>query len=117
VAAGIYNVLASRAGAAAVSAPSAGSLQKAIDAAADELWSSKGKAVVVCGINHVGLQNMVNAINSLIGSYGSTIDLDNPSNLRNGSDADMSAFMDEVAKGEVAALLFYNSNPVYTHPK
>ncbi|MFM8432208.1 MAG: 4Fe-4S dicluster domain-containing protein, partial [Bacteroidota bacterium] len=64
-----------------------------------------------------GLQNMVNAINALLGSYGATIDLDNPSLLRNGSDSETATFMEEVSKGEVSAVIFYNCNPVYTHPK
>ena len=118
VAAGIYNALASKSGATAVNAPAVSSeVQKMINKAAEELWSAKGKAVVVCGINNSGIQNLVNATNALLGSYGATIDLDNASNLRNGSDAEVASLLDEVSKGEVAAMLFYNCNPVYTHPK
>jgi len=117
VAAALYNAVASKAGAAAVSATVSGELQKAVAATAEELWNNKGKSLVVCGINQVGVQNLVNGINSLLGNYGATIDLDNYSNLRNGSDADVAALMDEISKGEVAALLVYNCNPVYTHPK
>lgn len=117
VAAGIYNAIAAKSGAAAVTCNASGELLKAINATAEELWNNKGKAVVVCGINNVAIQNLVNGINALLGSYGSTIDLDNPSNLRNGSDADVASLMEEISKGEVAALFVYNCNPVYTHPK
>ena len=50
---------------------------KAIKLVAAELKAAKGKALVVCGSNDVAKQVLVNAINSLLGSYGNTIDLDN----------------------------------------
>ena len=60
---------------------------------------------------------MVNAINNLLGSYGSTIDLDNHCNLKQGSDAAMVDLMDEMNRGEVAAVVFYGVNPAQTAPK
>ena len=51
----------------------------AITLAAKELMAAKGKALVVAGSNDVATQVLVNAINSLLGSYGTSIDLDNVS--------------------------------------
>ena len=58
----------------------------------------------------------MNGINSLLDNYGTTIDLDNANHLRQGSDTDLTAFLDELNKGEVAAVFVNNSNPVYTLP-
>ena len=114
--ANLYNAIAKLGGAATVSVSSAGDNQKDIEATAKELWENKGKSLVVCGINNVAIQNLVNGINSLLGNYGSTIDLDNPCLLRQGNDAELSSLIDEMNKGEVSALFIYNSNPVYSLP-
>lgn len=116
VLANLYNAIASKAGASPVNAGPVGDLGKAINQLADELWNSKGKSLVVCGINNTAVQNLVNGINSLLENYGTTIDLDNHCHLRQGNDADVAMLMDEMTKGEVGALLIYNSNPVYTSP-
>ncbi|HRH66769.1 MAG TPA: TAT-variant-translocated molybdopterin oxidoreductase [Bacteroidia bacterium] len=117
VAANLYNAIAAGTGASAVSAPSVDAeVSKKIAAIAAELLANKGKSLVVSGINNPAVQNLVNGINSLLENYGTTIDLDNANNLRQGSDTDLSAFLDEVTKGGVAAVLFYNCNPVYTLP-
>ncbi|MCX6292527.1 MAG: TAT-variant-translocated molybdopterin oxidoreductase [Bacteroidetes bacterium] len=112
--ANLYNAVAKLAGVSTVNAASVGENQKDIEATAKELWENKGKSVVVCGINHVAIQNLVNGMNSLLGNYGTTVDLDNPCMLRQGNDAELASLMDEMNKGEVAALFIYNSNPVYT---
>ena len=87
---------------------------KAIQLAAKELLNAKGKALVVCGSNDVSTQILVNAINSLLGSYGSTIDLTNPSNQFAGNDAEFVEFINEMKRGEVDAVFFLNSNPAYS---
>ena len=110
----LHNAIASKA--VAKSAGSATADEKIIDKLAEELWSNKGKSLVVCGINDASAQKLVNSINSMLGNYGSTIDLDNASYLRKGSDTDLAMFLEEADKGEVAALFVYNCNPVYTLP-
>ncbi|MDB5120483.1 MAG: Molybdopterin oxidoreductase [Sphingobacteriales bacterium] len=87
----------------------------AISIAAKELAGAKGRALVVCGSNDTSTQVVVNAINSLLGSYGTTIDLDNPSFQHAGSDADFVDFMNEAKRGEVGAVIFLNSNPGYDY--
>ncbi|NCD70514.1 TAT-variant-translocated molybdopterin oxidoreductase [Mucilaginibacter agri] len=86
---------------------------KAITLAAKELLAAKGRALVVAGSNDVATQVLVNAINALLGSYGTTIDLDNPSLQYAGNDAEFVEFVNEVKRGEVDAVFFLNANPVY----
>ncbi|RZK11740.1 MAG: molybdopterin oxidoreductase, partial [Flavobacterium sp.] len=88
---------------------------KVIKLAAKELVQSKGKALVVCGSNDVSTQILVNAINAAIGSYGTTIDLDNPCFLYAGNDAEFNGLVAEMGRGEVGAVLFLNSNPAYDY--
>jgi MoCo/4Fe-4S cofactor protein with predicted Tat translocation signal len=87
----------------------------AITIVANELKAAKGKALVVCGSNDVATQTLVNAINSLLGSYGATIDLDNYSNQYAGNDAEFVEFLGEAKRGEVGAVVFLNANPAYDY--
>jgi MoCo/4Fe-4S cofactor protein with predicted Tat translocation signal len=87
----------------------------AVVLAAKELQAAKGKALVVAGSNDVATQVLVNAINSLLGSYGTTIDLDNNSNQYQGNDAEFVEFVNELKRGEVDAVFFLNANPVYDY--
>ncbi|MCX2433419.1 TAT-variant-translocated molybdopterin oxidoreductase [Pedobacter sp. GR22-10] len=88
---------------------------KVIKLAAKELTQHKGKGLVVCGSNDVSTQILVNAINAAIGSYGTTIDLDNPCYLYAGNDAEFNGLVTEMSRGEVGAVLFLNSNPAYDY--
>ena len=110
----LHNALASKAG--AKSAASSSVNAEVITKLANELWANRGKSLVVCGINNVAAQNIVNSINVMLNSYGNTIDLTNTCNLRKGNDTDLSTLLDEMNKGEVAAIIIYNANPVYTLP-
>ncbi len=110
----LHNAISGKSG--AKSAGSTSVKNEVIDKLAEELWSNRGKSLVVCGINDVNIQKLVNGINSMLDSYGNTIDLDNNCNLRKGNDADVAMLVDEMNRGEVAALFIYNSNPVYTLP-
>jgi molybdopterin-containing oxidoreductase family iron-sulfur binding subunit len=86
---------------------------KALKLVAKELTQNKGKALVVSGSNDVSTQTLVNAINAAIGSYGTTIDLDNPCKRYEGNDAEFAELINEMNRGEVAAVFFLNSNPAY----
>jgi MoCo/4Fe-4S cofactor protein with predicted Tat translocation signal len=83
---------------------------------AKELNAHKGKALVVCGINDPNIQQVVNAINSHLGSYQSTIDLDTPDYTRQGNDAVVANLVTEMTSGKVDALFIHGVNPVYTLP-
>jgi MoCo/4Fe-4S cofactor protein with predicted Tat translocation signal len=88
---------------------------KAIMLVAKELAQAKGRGLVVCGSNDVSTQILVNAINSLIGSYGTTIDLANASYQYAGNDAEFVEFINEMKRGEVGAVFFLNTNPAYDY--
>ncbi|RNL55070.1 TAT-variant-translocated molybdopterin oxidoreductase [Pedobacter jejuensis] len=93
--------------------PNNATVDKVIKLAAKELIQAKGKSLVVCGSNDVSTQILVNAINAAIGSYGTTIDLDNPCYLYAGNDAEFNGLVAEMGRGEVGAVMFLNSNPAY----
>ena len=90
--------------------------ESAIKLAALELLSAKGAALVVSGSNDIATQTIVNAINVALGSYGVTIDLDNPSYQFSGKEADLVTLLADMNAGKVGAVLFLESNPVYSLP-
>ncbi len=107
----LYNYLAQKAGASSigVNAIEVPMLKKAAEA----LWKSKGHALVVSGSNDPDVQLLINAINDLLESYGSTIDLSNPLNFKKGDSTALSSFIDRLGAGSVGGVIFYNCNPVY----
>jgi Fe-S-cluster-containing dehydrogenase component len=72
---------------------------------------------VVSGSNDPNVQVMIHAINELLGNNGATVDFSNPVNYRKGNDARMNQFVTELKGGSVGAVIFYNCNPVYDHPR
>lgn len=113
VVAQLYNLIAAKAGSATVS----GGVDKPnLARAAEDLWANRGKALVVAGSNDKAVQVLVNGINSMLGSYGTTILTNVPVNYRQGNDEAMANFIKEAEAGSVSAVIFYNCNPVYDHP-
>ncbi|HQQ82089.1 MAG TPA: TAT-variant-translocated molybdopterin oxidoreductase [Cyclobacteriaceae bacterium] len=110
----LYNLLAAKAGKAALSAgfENVANLEKA----AEDLWSARGNSLVVCRSNDPSVQVIINAINDLLGNYGTTILTNKPSNFRNGNDEAMSQFIADAEAGKIDGVIFYNCNPVYNHP-
>lgn len=86
-----------------------------IQSAVKALQANRGQALVVCGSNDVNIQILVNAINSAIGAYGTTIDNSVALNYRQGIDADMVSLVNAMHAGQVGALLIYGANPVYEY--
>ncbi|OOG77522.1 TAT-variant-translocated molybdopterin oxidoreductase [Algoriphagus sp. A40] len=111
----LYNAIAGKAGATAVSAPKVEIAN--LDKAANDLWAAKGAALVVSGSNDPNVQIVVHAINELLGSNGTTVDFTAPVNFRKGNDARMNQFVAELKGGQVGGVIFYNCNPVYDHPR
>lgn len=109
----LYNEIAAKAG---KSVQSAGEPAKEIKEVAEALWNSKGTSLVICGSNNVNHQVMVNAINVMLGNYNNTLDIHQPYHLYQGIDRNVTELIGEMGKGNVAALLVYNVNPVYDHP-
>lgn len=113
----LYNLLAGKAGGAKISAPhpnekAAGALAKV----ADKLWANRGKSLIVSGSNNKAEQILVNAMNNMLGNYGSTIDLTATSNQRQGNDTDFKKLVAEMNAGRVGSLIVMDANPAFTRP-
>ncbi|MBL7964224.1 MAG: TAT-variant-translocated molybdopterin oxidoreductase [Flavobacteriales bacterium] len=85
--------------------------------AAENLLKARGRSVVLCGSNNADVQVLVNSINMMLGNYGTTIDLDNASNLFQGDDAAVAQLVKDLEAGRVGALLIAGVNPAYTLPE
>jgi MoCo/4Fe-4S cofactor protein with predicted Tat translocation signal len=110
----LYNLIAQKAGRATVS----GGVEKQhLAKAAEDLWANRGKALVVAGSNDKAIQLLVNGINDMLGSYGSTINAGLTVNYRQGDDHAMAAFVTQAEGGKIDAVIFYNCNPVYDYPQ
>lgn len=111
----LYNRIANATGGASIPSTSI-SVDKEINAVANELLNSKGKALVVARSNNPHVQVLINGINSMLGSYGSTISLDQPNMTRSSNDEAVGNLITDLNNGAVGAVILYNSNPVYTMP-
>lgn len=99
----------------ATSATVSDKMKKGIAKAAADLKANMGNALVVSGSNDVNVQLVVNAINSLIGAYGSTINWSSTLNYRQGIDSQMEQLLTDMEAGSVGALFVYGANPVYEY--
>ncbi len=88
-----------------------------LDRVVADLRKNGGKSLVVSGSNDPNVQVLVNSINTQLASYGSTISWEKPAYYRQGDDAAMNKFIDDVKAKRVGAVIFYNANPVYNHPR
>lgn len=113
--ANLYNLLAQKMGAATIGVAR---LEDTVllEKAANDLWKSRGKSLVISGSNDKNVQLLVIAINDILQSYGATIDLSRSINTRKGSDSDFSNLIGDVKAGNVGTVIFYNCNPAYDHP-
>jgi MoCo/4Fe-4S cofactor protein with predicted Tat translocation signal len=112
--ANLYNVIAGKLGATSVNV---GKLEDSanLTMAANDLLNSKGKSLVVSGSNDSSVQELVNAINNLLGNYGTTLDINSPYNTRKGDDSRMVKFVKDLNAGNIGGVIFFNCNPVYDH--
>ena len=111
----LYNAIAAKAG---VSPVAGAKVEVAhLDKAAKELWATKGASLVVSGSNDPNVQVVIHAINELLGNNGATVDFSTPVYFRKGNDSRMNQFITELKGGNVGAVIFYNCNPVYDHPR
>lgn len=90
--------------------------QKAIGKVAKELCDARGKSLVVCGLNDTDVQVLVNGINKMLDNYGKSVDVENFMNTRQGDDKQIIELTADINAGKVGAIIFYNTNPVYTAP-
>ena len=114
VAISLYNAVAKLTGATAI----AGAAVKIahVEKAAQDLVASKGASIVVAGSNDPEVQKIIAATNTLVGAYGTTINVGSPVNYRQGNDLAMANFIKDAVAGKIDAVIFYNANPVYNHP-
>ncbi|MEZ4721979.1 MAG: TAT-variant-translocated molybdopterin oxidoreductase [Flavobacteriales bacterium] len=116
----LYNAIASMIGGSSVGSASLvnddNNVASKVSEAAKDLWANKGKAIVVCGSNDPNVQVVVNGINEMLGSYGSTIDMNKTINLRKGSDAAVATLIGEMNSGSVSTLMVMDCDPAYTMP-
>lgn len=83
----------------------------------EDLLANEGKSLVVSGSNDAHVQLIVNAINNLLGNYGSTISLEGTLNTHQGIDEDFEKLISELKNKQTAAVLCWGVNPVYNHPQ
>ncbi len=88
----------------------------ALKLAAAELVAASGKSLVVSNSNDKNVQIIVNKINDLLGSYGSTITFDSASLQRQGVESDMQGLITEMKGGGVDMAIVYGANPAYDLP-
>ena len=86
------------------------------DELAERLWRARGRCLVVCGVQDVGTQVIANYINDLLGSYGTTLDLEHPSLQCQGRDRALADLVRELQDGKVGALFLHGVNPLYELP-
>ncbi|MBV5312838.1 MAG: TAT-variant-translocated molybdopterin oxidoreductase [Prolixibacteraceae bacterium] len=84
---------------------------------AKDLLENEKQSIVISGSNDVNIQLLVNGINQLLGNYGQTIGLENSLRTKQGIDQDTDRLLSDLKAGNVKALLVWNANPVYDHPK
>jgi molybdopterin-containing oxidoreductase family iron-sulfur binding subunit len=80
----------------------------------DDLTKSYGKSLVVSSSNDVAVQTMVNAINDLLGNYGTTLDITTPCYIKAGDDAAVQQLVQDMNDGKIGALFVSGVNPAYT---
>ena len=111
----LLNLYAALGGSVAAPALSDDRLKKGIKMAAEALKSSGAASLVVAGSNDSSVQLVVNAINQMLGAYGTTIDWTATLNTRQGDDAAMVQLVQEMNEGKVGALLVHGVNPAYDY--
>jgi len=110
----LYNAIAKARGGQVLSG-----VQSSVDITelAKDLLDNQKQSIVISGSNDVNIQLLVNGINELLGNYGQTIGLDTPLMTKQGIDEKCDNLLSDLKAGNVKALLVWNANPVYDHPK
>jgi molybdopterin-containing oxidoreductase family iron-sulfur binding subunit len=89
---------------------------KFLDHLADYLWRNRQRSLILCGSQDLDLQLLCNFLNHVLGNYGTTVDLVQPSYQREGSDLELEILLQGLREGKVGALFIYQSNPVHDLP-
>ncbi len=84
---------------------------------ADALMAAeKGSTLVVAGSNDANIQIVVNHINTLLGNYGSTLNINAHSNYAQGNDAEVASLIDDLSGGKYSTVMIAGCNPAYDYP-
>ncbi|QQR81313.1 MAG: 4Fe-4S dicluster domain-containing protein [Deltaproteobacteria bacterium] len=97
-----------------ITVPHHGVARDEIESLARDLWKNRGHSLVISGSQELETQMAVNAINSLLGNIGETIDLDNISFQKEGQEKTLAALIQKMKSGGVQALILHGVNPAYT---
>jgi molybdopterin-containing oxidoreductase family iron-sulfur binding subunit len=84
---------------------------------AKSLQHNKGKSLVVCGINDINVQLLINRINKKLNNINKTIDHRKPSLQYSGSDTALNNLLDDINNRKIGGIIIFNSNPIYTLPQ
>jgi molybdopterin-containing oxidoreductase family iron-sulfur binding subunit len=87
-----------------------------LDHLADYLWRNRQRSLILCGSQDLDLQLLCNFLNHVLGNYGTTVDVVQPSYQREGNDPELETLLQEVREAKVKALVTYQSNPVHDLP-
>jgi molybdopterin-containing oxidoreductase family iron-sulfur binding subunit len=87
-----------------------------LDHLANYLWQHRGRSLILSGSQDVDVQVVVNWLNNLLASYGSTVDIVQSSNQSDANDRDLESLLVELHQGKVAALFVYQANPAHDLP-
>ena len=90
-------------------------LREGIQKAATDLKAAGTAGLVVCGSNDPAVQQVVNAINSSIGAYGTTLDWSAPLLNKQGIDKDLVDLVAQMNSGQVGTLMICGANPAYEY--
>ena len=88
-----------------------------LDELASRLWETRGQSLAVSGSQDLDVQILCNFLNHLLGNYGQSLDLEQPSYQKQGNDRELQALLGELNAGKVAALFIHGVNPVYDLPE
>jgi len=115
----LYNAVAAKAGGDRITAPALNAkAKKGLDKVAGELLAHRGSSLVVSDSNNVGEQTLVNAINNMLGNYGSTLSFAGASLQRQGTDKAIQDCLRDMKGGSVDAVIILDgANPAFDLPK
>ncbi|MCB0404944.1 MAG: 4Fe-4S dicluster domain-containing protein [Bdellovibrionales bacterium] len=111
---GIAQNIASRAGKTVQPVQISASESGIVNRISNELWEKRGKSALLCDLNQLDAQVIVNQINQLLGNFGKTVLVPKRTPLPAVRDS-LDELILEMEQGKVGALLFLDTNPVYNY--
>jgi Fe-S-cluster-containing dehydrogenase component len=87
-----------------------------LDRLAERLWNDRERSLILCDSQDLEVQVMCNFLNHLLGNYGTTVDIAQPSYQNQNDDGELETLLGEIHAGKVAALFIYQCDPVHDLP-